>query len=121
MASLYQHVPFRQDASYLAIGERTNANGSKAFREAMLAQRWKLPETLVMPIKYHDRPTAAPAEQKSLRIRLFPGADAVFERTSKADAHGGGAIWSGDAGAGEGESGRGGEDAVMVAHQSAGR
>jgi 5-methyltetrahydrofolate--homocysteine methyltransferase len=36
-ASLYQHVPFRQDISYLAIGERTNANGSKAFREAMLA------------------------------------------------------------------------------------
>jgi len=39
-ASLYQHVPFRQDASYLSIGERTNANGSKAFREAMLADRW---------------------------------------------------------------------------------
>ncbi|MEW9529629.1 methionine synthase [Microbispora sp. NPDC049125] len=35
-ASLYQAVPFRQDTSYLAIGERTNANGSKAFREAML-------------------------------------------------------------------------------------
>ncbi len=39
-ASLYQHVPFRQDTSYLAIGERTNANGSKAFREAMLERRW---------------------------------------------------------------------------------
>ncbi|MGH3390994.1 MAG: homocysteine S-methyltransferase family protein, partial [Actinomadura sp.] len=39
-ASLYQLVPFRQDTSYLAIGERTNANGSKAFREAMLAERW---------------------------------------------------------------------------------
>ncbi|MFC6087420.1 homocysteine S-methyltransferase family protein, partial [Sphaerisporangium aureirubrum] len=36
-ASLYAHVPFSQDASYLAIGERTNANGSKVFREAMLA------------------------------------------------------------------------------------
>jgi 5-methyltetrahydrofolate--homocysteine methyltransferase len=40
-ASLYQSVPFRQDTSYLGIGERTNANGSKAFREAMLAQRWE--------------------------------------------------------------------------------
>ncbi|GAA1020432.1 methionine synthase [Acrocarpospora pleiomorpha] len=40
-ASLYQHIPFRQDTSYLAIGERTNANGSKAFREAMLAQNWE--------------------------------------------------------------------------------
>ncbi|MFG2289021.1 methionine synthase [Streptomyces sp. NPDC048595] len=39
-ASLYQSVPFRQDTSYMAIGERTNANGSKKFREAMLAGRW---------------------------------------------------------------------------------
>ncbi|MFR9800016.1 methionine synthase [Streptomyces sp. MS06] len=39
-ASLYQTVPFRQDTSYLAIGERTNANGSKKFREAMLEGRW---------------------------------------------------------------------------------
>ncbi len=39
-ASLYQSVAFRQDTSYLAIGERTNANGSKAFREAMIAERW---------------------------------------------------------------------------------
>ena len=39
-SSMYQHVPFKQDTTYLAIGERTNANGSKAFREAMLEQRW---------------------------------------------------------------------------------
>ncbi len=36
-ASLYSHVPFAQDTSFLIIGERPNANGSKAFREAMLA------------------------------------------------------------------------------------
>ncbi len=40
VASLYSHVDFDQDASFLAIGERTNANGSKAFREAMLAENW---------------------------------------------------------------------------------
>ena len=40
VASLYQSVELDQDSSYLAIGERTNANGSKAFREAMLAERW---------------------------------------------------------------------------------
>ncbi|MGW5424907.1 methionine synthase [Streptomyces sp. NPDC003943] len=40
-SSLYQPVPFRQDTSYLAIGERTNANGSKKFREAMLAEDWQ--------------------------------------------------------------------------------
>src|SRR5690349_11010195 len=40
IASLYQHVNFDQESSYLAIGERTNANGSKAFRQAMLEERW---------------------------------------------------------------------------------
>jgi len=40
VASLYQHVPFRQDTSFLAIGERTNANGSRAFRDALTAGRY---------------------------------------------------------------------------------
>ena len=35
--SLYSFVPFDQELSFLVIGERTNANGSKQFREAMLA------------------------------------------------------------------------------------
>jgi 5-methyltetrahydrofolate--homocysteine methyltransferase len=39
VSSLYQAVPFQQDSSVLMIGERTNANGSKAFREAMLEGR----------------------------------------------------------------------------------
>jgi 5-methyltetrahydrofolate--homocysteine methyltransferase len=41
VASVYHHVPFAQDASVLMVGERTNANGSKAFREAMLAADWE--------------------------------------------------------------------------------
>ena len=41
VSSLYQHIPFRQDTAFLAIGERTNANGSKAFREALLAGRFE--------------------------------------------------------------------------------
>jgi 5-methyltetrahydrofolate--homocysteine methyltransferase len=41
VASLYNHVPFRQDTAFLAIGERTNANGSKAFREAMIADNYE--------------------------------------------------------------------------------
>ena len=41
VASLYQHVPFRQDTSFLAIGERTNANGSKAFRDALIEGRYE--------------------------------------------------------------------------------
>ena len=38
VSSLYTAVPFEQDSSILMIGERTNSNGSKAFRDAMLAQ-----------------------------------------------------------------------------------
>ena len=41
LASLYQHQPYDQTNTYFTIGERTNANGSKAFREAMLAQNWE--------------------------------------------------------------------------------
>jgi 5-methyltetrahydrofolate--homocysteine methyltransferase len=36
-SSLYSSVPFRQDRSILIVGERTNANGSKQFRERLLA------------------------------------------------------------------------------------
>lgn len=40
-SSLYQYVPFRQDKTYLAIGERTNANGSRAFRDALIEEDWE--------------------------------------------------------------------------------
>ncbi|PVZ03684.1 methionine synthase (B12-dependent) [Actinomycetospora cinnamomea] len=36
ISSVYHSVPFRQDTGLLMIGERSNANGSKAFREAMV-------------------------------------------------------------------------------------
>jgi 5-methyltetrahydrofolate--homocysteine methyltransferase len=39
-ASIYSSVPFEQDTSFLIIGERTNANGSKKFRDLMLAGDW---------------------------------------------------------------------------------
>ncbi|HEX4819834.1 MAG TPA: methionine synthase [Acidimicrobiales bacterium] len=39
-ASIYSFTPFDQDITYLTIGERTNANGSKKFREAMLEADW---------------------------------------------------------------------------------
>ncbi len=40
VASLYSQVPLRQENAYLSIGERCNANGSKAFREAQAANDW---------------------------------------------------------------------------------
>ena len=33
---------------------------------AMLAARWKLPEQLVMPVRFHERPTAAPASSSRI-------------------------------------------------------
>jgi 5-methyltetrahydrofolate--homocysteine methyltransferase len=40
VASIYSHVPYDQTPSFLVVGERTNANGSKKFREAMLSDDW---------------------------------------------------------------------------------
>jgi 5-methyltetrahydrofolate--homocysteine methyltransferase len=39
-ASIYTQVSFEQDTSFLVVGERTNANGSKKFRQAMLEGDW---------------------------------------------------------------------------------
>jgi len=40
VTSIYSSVPLDQDTSVLMIGERTNANGSKKFRESMLDGDW---------------------------------------------------------------------------------
>jgi len=40
VASLYQAVELSQEIPPLLIGERCNPNGSKAFREALLAEDW---------------------------------------------------------------------------------
>ena len=40
-SSLYQFQPYVQDSSYLIVGEKTNANGSKAFREMLATENWE--------------------------------------------------------------------------------
>ena len=40
VASLYHAVPLDQENGPLLVGERTNANGSKQFREMLLAEDW---------------------------------------------------------------------------------
>lgn len=40
-SSLYQFQPYVQDNSFLIIGEKTNANGSKAFREMLGVENWE--------------------------------------------------------------------------------
>ena len=39
-ASIYSSTPYTQERSVLLVGERTNANGSKKFRDAMLEGDW---------------------------------------------------------------------------------
>ncbi|MEX2244400.1 MAG: homocysteine S-methyltransferase family protein [Fimbriimonadaceae bacterium] len=39
-SSLYQFVPYSQDASFLIVGERTNANGSRKFKDLLAAENW---------------------------------------------------------------------------------
>jgi 5-methyltetrahydrofolate--homocysteine methyltransferase len=40
-SSLYGFQPYEQDSSILIVGEKTNANGSKAFREMLAAENWE--------------------------------------------------------------------------------
>jgi 5-methyltetrahydrofolate--homocysteine methyltransferase len=40
VASLYAAVPLRQQTSFHIVGERLNANGSRQFRELLLASDW---------------------------------------------------------------------------------
>jgi len=41
VASLYQSVPLRIDPAPVLVGERTNANGSKLFRELLAKEDWE--------------------------------------------------------------------------------
>jgi 5-methyltetrahydrofolate--homocysteine methyltransferase len=40
-SSLYQFQPFEQDNSLLIVGEKTNANGSRAFRDMLASENWE--------------------------------------------------------------------------------
>lgn len=51
---------------------------------AMLAERWKLPKDLVMPVRYHERPTASP-QDFSDRCRCVGLANVVHDVLSDED------------------------------------
>ena len=40
-SSLYSFQPYEQDNSFLIVGEKTNANGSRAFRDMLAAENWE--------------------------------------------------------------------------------
>lgn len=41
LASLYSAQPIEQDTSFLVVGERLNANGSRTFKEMLLDEDWE--------------------------------------------------------------------------------
>ena len=51
---------------------------------AMLAERWKLPRNLMMPVKYHERPTATPPEYAPL-VRCVSLGNFVHDILTDAD------------------------------------
>lgn len=51
---------------------------------AMLCERWKLPPELVLPVKYHERPTAAP-EQCRVIVRSVAGGNILHDVLTDAD------------------------------------
>lgn len=51
---------------------------------AMLAQRWKFPDELVMPVRYHERPTAAPQGHHEI-VRLIGLGNLAHDAMTDAD------------------------------------
>jgi 5-methyltetrahydrofolate--homocysteine methyltransferase len=92
-ASIYSPVTFHQDLTYLAIGERTNANGSKKFREAMLEGDWDTcvqmareqvkegAHVLDVCVDYVGRDGAADMEEIASRFATQAALPLVFDST----------------------------------------
>lgn len=73
-SSLYLFQPYEQDNSFLIIGEKTNANGSKAFREMLAAENW-------------DGLTELAREQEAEGSHLLDVCAAYVGRDEKRDMH----------------------------------
>ena len=94
MIALYRTL----GADYLRVLEATGGNHRLLVRHelasldtqhpdigALLAQRWRLPDELVLPIKYHERPTAAPNSCCAL-IRCVALGNLFHDTITDADA-----------------------------------
>src|SRR3954466_5205003 len=100
-ASIYTAVPFHQDTSFLVIGERTNANGSKKFREAMLESDWDTclamareqvkegAHVLDVCVDYVGRDGAVDMDEVASRFATQPSAPLVLAPPGGAGAGGG--------------------------------
>jgi 5-methyltetrahydrofolate--homocysteine methyltransferase len=95
-SSIYSHVPFHQELAYLAVGERTNANGSRKFRDAMLEgdfdtcvqmAREQVKEgahVLDVCVDYVGRDGAADMDQVAGRFATQASLPLVFDSTEPA-------------------------------------
>ncbi len=92
-SSVYSPVAFHQELAYLAIGERTNANGSRKFREAMLDADWDTcvamareqvkegAHVLDVCVDYVGRDGAADMEEIASRFATQAALPLVFDST----------------------------------------
>lgn len=72
------------DHSKVASSELRAFDTHHAEIGAMLAQRWRLPDALVMPVRYHERPTAAP-QGHHLVVRLIAVGNLAHDVVTNAD------------------------------------
>ncbi len=52
---------------------------------AMMATRWKLPEELIQPVKYHERPSAGPSGELGLLVRAVGLGNIVADALTSED------------------------------------
>ena len=95
-SSIYSHVPFHQELAYLAVGERTNANGSRKFRDAMLEADWDTcvqmareqvkegAHVLDVCVDYVGRDGAADMDEIAKRFATQASLPLVFDSTEPA-------------------------------------
>ncbi len=95
-SSLYSAVEYRQDASFLIVGERCNASGSRAFKRLLESQDWEGVSSLaknqvkdgshVLDVNVDVAGRSGPDDMREVVSRLVQQADAplMLDSTSPA-------------------------------------
>lgn len=96
LTSIYSAVPLSQDTAFLMISERSNANGSKQFRELMLAEQWDActqmgrqqvahgAHVIDLCVDYVGRDGTADMDELALRFATGVAAPIVLDSTEPA-------------------------------------
>jgi two-component system, cell cycle response regulator len=75
------------DHRNLAKAELESLDAAHTDIGAMLCQKWRLPDELILPVKYHERPTAAPVEHGAI-VRCVGLANFVHDALTDAEPAG---------------------------------